>query len=120
MECLMWEQHETSGRIFLGASSTPPPPLSILLSLCLSVSLSVSLSLSLSLFHHIQQLSACEEEVEEEEAIRRKQSNSSTESSCVFRAASHRLVSLAGIILNFVEFVGRRLSSLSFLRLRIL
>lgn len=30
---LMWEQHETSGGIFLGASSTPPPLLSPSLSL---------------------------------------------------------------------------------------
>lgn len=43
----MWQQHETSGRIFLGSWSTPPPPVSP--SLC-----SASLS-STGASRHIQQ-----------------------------------------------------------------
>lgn len=69
---LMWEQHETSGGIFLGASSTPPPLLSPSLSLS-PRSLPDGCSLFSSLLSlHIQQLSACEEEEEEEERMRQE------------------------------------------------
>lgn len=37
----MWEQHETSGRVFLGASLTPPLPVSPSLALSYSAALSL-------------------------------------------------------------------------------